>query len=207
MKWWYWLVLELLIIFGVIAWIYFFPSEFEYDFAKGMIGFVLIYAIEKYRDINKRKTMTENYTVEQNTGENRIEDGVVSISGSAKVYTCKDCLRHQFCYLAKERKDEACMKISLYKETDRQYRPFKDCNELIEHYQKKYKSAVGCDIYFPSLYKPAVWVREKDTERDSLIVEYAPYGVTLGGEINRIGLQELFDNYTYLDGSPVGMEE
>ena len=90
---------------------------------------------------------------------------------------------------------------------EKQTRPFKDCNELIEHYQKKYKSAAGCDIYFPSLYKPAVWVREKDTERDSLIVEYAPYGVTLGGEINRIGLQELFDNYTFLDGTPCGITE
>jgi len=87
------------------------------------------------------------------------------------------------------------------------YRPFKDCNELIEHYQKNYKSAIGCDIYFPSLYKPCIWVREKDTECDSLITEYAPYGVTLGGEINRIGLQELLDNYTFLDGSPCGVEE
>lgn len=87
------------------------------------------------------------------------------------------------------------------------YRPFKDCNELIEHYQKNYKSAIGCDIYFPSLYKPCIWVREKDTECDSLITEYAPYGVTLGGEINRIGLQELLDNYTFLDGSPCGVFE
>lgn len=89
-------------------------------------------------------------------------------------------------------------------ETQKQSRPFKDCDEMIEHYHEIYKSAVGCDIYFPPLYKPNIWVREKDTERDSLIVEYVPYGVTLGGEINRIGLQELFDNFTFLDGSPCG---
>lgn len=86
----------------------------------------------------------------------------------------------------------------------KRYRSFKDCDEMIEHYHEKYKSAVGCDIYFPPLYKPNIWVREKDTERDYLIVEYVPYGVTLGGEINRIGLQELFDNFTFLDGSPCG---
>ena len=93
MKWWYWLILELLIIFGVIAWIYFFPSEeFEGDLAKGMIGFSLIYAIEKYRETNRRNRMSENYTVEQNVGENQIEGGVVSISGSVKKTELKDQL-------------------------------------------------------------------------------------------------------------------
>jgi hypothetical protein len=47
MKWWYWLILELLIIFGTIASIYFFPGEIEEDFAKGMLGFVLFYCIEQ----------------------------------------------------------------------------------------------------------------------------------------------------------------
>jgi hypothetical protein len=55
MKWWHWLVLELLIIFGVIAWIYFFPSEIEEDFAKGLAGFGLICAIEKTREIINRR--------------------------------------------------------------------------------------------------------------------------------------------------------
>ena len=71
MKWWYWLVLELLIIFGTIAWIYFFPSEFEYD---------------------RRNRMIENHTIEQNVGENQIEGGVVSISGSVKKTELKDQL-------------------------------------------------------------------------------------------------------------------
>ena len=57
MKWWYWVILELLIIFGVMAWIYFFPSDFEYAFAKGMVGFVLIYTIEDCKDIKRWKTM------------------------------------------------------------------------------------------------------------------------------------------------------
>ncbi len=51
MKWWHWLILELLIVFEVIALVYFFPSEIkEGDFARGMIGFVLIYVIEVYRE-------------------------------------------------------------------------------------------------------------------------------------------------------------
>ncbi len=87
MKWWHWLILELLIIFGVIAWIYFFPSEFEYDFAKGMIGFVLLYCVKE-----RRIRMSENYIIEQNAGENRIEGGVVGISGSVKKTELKDQL-------------------------------------------------------------------------------------------------------------------
>lgn len=116
MKWWHWLILELLIIFGVMAWIYFFPNEIEDNFAKGMIGFVLIYAIENCKEINRRNRMSENYTVEQNAGEKQIEGEIVSISDPAKVYTCKDCLRHRFCYLSKVRKDKACSNISLYEE-------------------------------------------------------------------------------------------
>ena len=49
MKWWFWLVLELLIIFGVIAWIYFFPSEIEEDFCKALLAYVFIFCVEKIR--------------------------------------------------------------------------------------------------------------------------------------------------------------
>ena len=56
MKWWHWLILELLIIFGVISWVYFFPSEIEGgDFGKGLIGFVLFYCIEETRKRMGRK--------------------------------------------------------------------------------------------------------------------------------------------------------
>ncbi len=121
MKWWHWLILELLIIFGVIAWIYFFPSESEEDFAKGMIGFVLFYCIEERRKTMDYKegmtcgeclkyefcpvanhnanhkacmkiTTEENYTIEQNAEENQIEGGVLSISGSVKKTELKDQL-------------------------------------------------------------------------------------------------------------------
>lgn len=50
MKWWHWLILELLIIFGVMTWIFFFPSElWEEDFCKALSAYVLVYSIEKIR--------------------------------------------------------------------------------------------------------------------------------------------------------------
>ena len=87
MKWWYWLILELLIIFGVMAWIFFFPSELEYDFARGMVGFALIYAIEECKSMDRRKTI-----VEQNSGENQIEGDVVGTSCLVKKTELKDQL-------------------------------------------------------------------------------------------------------------------
>jgi hypothetical protein len=49
MKWWHWLILELLILFGTTTWIYFFPDEIEYDFCRALLGFDFIYLIEKFR--------------------------------------------------------------------------------------------------------------------------------------------------------------
>ena len=50
MKWWYWLVLELLVIFGVMTLIFFTPCElWEEDFCKALLAYVLLFCIEKIR--------------------------------------------------------------------------------------------------------------------------------------------------------------
>lgn len=118
----------------------------------------------------------EKHTIEQNAGENQIEGGVVGISGSI----------------------------------EKQYRPFKNCDELIEHYQKKYQSAVGCDIYFPSLYKPNIWAKSKYCGDCQLLIT----GFTLDDEgipnvwltDSWITLEKLFDDFVFLDDSPIGVE-
>lgn len=51
MKWWYWLILELLVMFGVMAWIFFTSSEpTEEDCCKALLGYVVIFSIEKVRE-------------------------------------------------------------------------------------------------------------------------------------------------------------
>ena len=172
MKWWHWLVLELLIIFGVIYWIYFFPGEIEDDFAKSLIGFVLIYAVEKYRETNRRKRMSENYTVEQNAGENQIEGGVVSIGGSV----------------------------------EKHYRPFKDCDELIR-YHEKHIAIVTTDLNHS---RPPIWVKSKRYKVDNLITAFDNDNESIGGSCVFlqdiwVDMQELFDNFTFLDNSPCGV--
>ena len=50
MKWQHCLLLEVLIEFGVLAWIYFFPSDNNVgNLARAMLGFSLIYCIEVIR--------------------------------------------------------------------------------------------------------------------------------------------------------------
>lgn len=98
-------------------------------------------------------------------------------------------------------------------ETQKHYRPFKDCDEMIEHYHEKYKSAVGCDIYFPPLYKPSIWIKSKVYKTELLITGYdndtkgLRYGSCVYTSIYKwIDMKELFDNFTFLDGSPCGKE-
>ena len=47
MKWWFWLILELLVTFGVMAYIYLFPSElWEEDCYEAFLAYVLLFCIE-----------------------------------------------------------------------------------------------------------------------------------------------------------------
>ena len=158
----------------------------------------------------------ENYTIEQNAGENRIEGGVVSISGSVDTFRCWKCGRTLpisektgSVYMSNPPK-YACKDCEGINK-EKQYRPFKDCNELIEHYQKKYKSAVGCDIYFPSLYKPCIWVKSKEYGTDFMITAFDNNNESIGANviINDMGvtMKMLFDNYIFCDNSVCGMEE
>jgi hypothetical protein len=96
-------------------------------------------------------------------------------------------------------------------ETQKQYRPFKDCDEMIEYYQEKYKFAIGCDVYFPSLYKPSIWIKSKVYKTEHLITGYdndtkgLRYGSCVYTSIYKwIDMKELFDSFTFLDGSPCG---
>ena len=94
---------------------------------------------------------------------------------------------------------------------EKHYLPFKDCEELIKTYQKKYKSAVGCDIYFPKLYKPAIWVKHKVLKTEHLITSYGLIKET-NIEVVEVSnmnysMKELLESWEFLDGSPCGITE
>jgi len=109
---------------------------------------------------------TENYTIEQNCGENRVEGGVLSISGSV---------------------------------SEKHYKPFEDTAELMVHYSKHF------NIDFPPFYEPIIWVKRKDNDSRFLITGYEELGVFL--EDCWQDLNDLHEQYVFLDGSCIGKEE
>lgn len=83
------------------------------------------------------------------------------------------------------------------------YRAFKSCDELIEKWNKDI-----CPHIQPKNTMPLIWVMDKvyskgDTE---LITGYTKVGNVLINGTN-FPLQSLFECYTFLDGTPCGVEE
>lgn len=135
----------------------------------------------------------ENPIIEQNTRENQIEDDVVSLNVASKL-TCYDCLRHRFCYLAEERENNPCNKISLSKESEeKHYRPFKYNGELINYCGTK-----------------NIWVKSKFDS--NCILQITGYSVDSEGNSvvwltdSWITLEKLFDAWLFLDDSFCGLE-
>lgn len=100
------------------------------------------------------KAIAEDKTIQFYNGKEWVTETGVNLKE-----ICNDIIENLAEYRIKP--DDEFKPKNKLTESQKHYRPFKDCNELIEHYQKKYESAVGCDIYFPSLYKPCIWVRDK----------------------------------------------
>lgn len=104
------------------------------------------------------------------------EDGKPRINKNYVEGVCKDCL---------ERK---------------KYRPYESSAEMIADFVNRFK--VKC----PSYCKPLIWVRLKVDKRRRLIVAYGDNFVEIGNKTKAVTLQHLFEQYDFLDGSPVGME-
>lgn len=126
---------------------------------------------------------------------------------------CKGCK-----YINLESVDEPCCDYSdnskYEKAEEKKYRPFKDCNELIETYQKMCAAEVGCEVRFSRLYKVCMWVRKKEHKTEHLITGYDndTKGVKNGACVyitlyKWVDVNELFKYWEFLDGTPCGMLE
>ena len=93
-------------------------------------------------------------------------------------------------------------------------RPFNDCDELVDYWKKK--------MYVPAFYytkdfrdklsRPDIWVKNKEYGTDNLITAFDGNNESIGGSCVFIqdiwiDMKELFDNFTFCDGSPCGVEE
>lgn len=82
---------------------------------------------------------------------------------------------------------------------EKKWRPYKDTDEMIEDFKKRFN--VVCSMY----ELPLIWVQEKNTASKRFIANF--YGSIVGMTDDTKLLSKLFDRYTYLDGSPCGVEE
>ncbi|GEM_PF-5126554 len=141
--------------------------------------------------------MREISTEKIEIGEHVMIDGVEYMAEEGSCDTCMTGCNPGTCELA-----VFCPvggKLTTVRE-EPSYRPYRDTDELIEDWRTRFK--VGP---WPSRSMPLVWVMSKATCLRTLVTGYDLYSVVFGG--TKIGFRDLFDNYTYLDGSPCGKEE
>lgn len=90
---------------------------------------------------------------------------------------------------------------SNYRIKPKGYRAFKNADEL----KKKWEELCPTNIHRPSLYEPFIWVRCKANNSTSVIIRFAGTIVTVN--FANYNLEELLRNFTFLDGTPCGIEE
>ena len=85
------------------------------------------------------------------------------------------------------------------------YRPYKDTEEMINDFCERF------GVKRTNFGEPFIWVKSKDVGiliiRKCLITEFYLKAVILGSNNEVSHLSELFDDYTYLDGSLCGKLE
>lgn len=91
---------------------------------------------------------------------------------------------------------------------EKHYRPFKDCDELIKCYRKRANIPSIGDKWF----RPEIWIKSKMFGTENLITALDNDKESIGGSCVFIqdiwiDMQELFDNFTFLDNSPCGCLE
>lgn len=78
------------------------------------------------------------------------------------------------------------------------YRPYKDTEEMVEDFCERFGRLK------PATTMPFVWIENKLSKRVFMITGFGSSGVDIF--CASLEWKELFDHYTYLDGSPVGKE-
>ena len=84
-----------------------------------------------------------------------------------------------------------------YEDINPVYVPYVDCFEFIQDYKKRF--GVSEDVIVPH-----IWLKNKTALYTSMIVCF--YGDTVMMD-SLYDMAELFEDFTYLDGSPVGKKE
>lgn len=90
---------------------------------------------------------------------------------------------------------------------EEKWRPYKDTNEMIRDFLNRYNSYN--DNCYPNnpMYNPLIWITYKECNTKTLIVFFLEKEVGFYELENYQTLETIFEDYTYLDGSPCGIKE
>lgn len=95
---------------------------------------------------------------------------------------------------------------------EEEYRPYENFDELVNDYKEKLWGKEHAKYSNSPLFMPTIWVAEKDFPNNKYAIEASiyieldnVYEVRICDKF--IELRELFEKYTYLDGSPLGMKK
>ena len=83
-----------------------------------------------------------------------------------------------------------------------EFRPYKDVDEMVEDFKKRF------NVNIKPYSMPLIWIKTKDADKKYLITRFAS-AVTIchNVEVYTPTFEDLAEAYTYLDGSPCGIEE
>lgn len=96
----------------------------------------------------------------------------------------------------------ACI-IPKKEESKPKYVPFENQKEFVRAYQK-FRESIKYDTFENNLADYGIWVKNKNGISCAMVLEIWDEGVALGGETQSIYWRDLFEYYTFPDGSPCG---
>lgn len=84
---------------------------------------------------------------------------------------------------------------------EKKLRPYNSTDEMVEDFKRRFNANV------PPYAMPLIWIKAKNTDKKYLIVRFASaLTICLNVEVYTPTFEDLAEGYTYLDGSPCGME-
>ena len=85
---------------------------------------------------------------------------------------------------------------------EKKLRPYRDSDEMVEDFKKRFNVCVQ------PYEMPLIWIKIKDTDKKYLVVRFASsLTICHNVEVYTPIFEDLVEGYTYLDGSPCGIEE
>ena len=106
------------------------------------------------------------------------------------------------CRFRKKNGNTYCLFYLAEEPREKNLRPYKDVDEMVEDFMKRF------NVNVPPYAMPLIWVKTKGADKKYLIVRFASaLTICHNVEVYTPTLEDLVEGYTYLDGSPCGIEE